>query len=110
MAHWYNTYKPVKFFNVDVRFGIIFVVSLLHLRLYTVGFVVLAYIVGVLIENRGLGFAGALRAVRSYLAGPQRPPKLVNKKRSKIDYQRVRLPGDREDENRVIALQPFEKQ
>ena len=36
VAHWRNSYKPVKFFFMDVRVGVVVVLTLLHLAWYTI--------------------------------------------------------------------------
>lgn len=91
MAHWRNTFRPARFFFLDVRVGVIILASLLHLRWYTISLDIIAFALGWYVERIGLGFAGACRAVREYLAGPYRPALPPYKIRGLVDYDPRRM-------------------
>lgn len=61
---------------------------LLHMRLWTL-FLLLAVFVGFYwVERYGYDFMSALRALRSRIAGPIRPPLSPDRARGAIDYDR----------------------
>ena len=104
MAHWRHTFQPVKFFFMDVRFGIIILASFMYIRWWTMTLDLLLIILAWYIERNGLGFMGALRAIRCHLAGRVRPPLPRHKIRAMIDYQRRPLPWEKPSEIEKIAF------
>lgn len=91
VGHWRNTYKPVKFFFMDVRVGVVIALSLIHLKYWTIGLDLAVIALGYYIERSGLGFMAAVRAVRSWLAGTYRPAGPPRKVRHAVDYEHRRL-------------------
>ncbi len=79
--------------------------SLLHARTYTVAIDVLAIGIAWYVERLGMGVENAVRALRSWLAGPYRPAQPVHKIREMIDYQYERLPWQKEAFNGTVDLQ-----
>ncbi|MCV9964378.1 IcmT/TraK family protein [Pararhizobium sp. BT-229] len=88
MAHYRDTYKPARFLFLDVRVGVIICASLLHIRYWTIGVDILVILLALYVERIGLGFVGALRAVRAYFSGSYRPALRVQKIRRKVDFER----------------------
>src|SRR5690606_37663376 len=86
MAHWNNTYRPARFFFLDVRVGIIILASFMHVRLWTLTTDVIVIMLGWWVERVGLGFMGAMRAVREYVAGSYRPALNPHKIRQWVDF------------------------
>lgn len=94
MAHWRNTYKPARFFFLDVRVGVVILASLIHVRLWTITLDLIVVLLAWYVERIGLGFMGAMRAAREWLAGPVRPALAAHKVRRKVDYGRRRMAWD----------------
>lgn len=88
MAHWRDTYRPARFFFMDARAGLPLLASLLHVRLWTVGLATAVIALFWFLERTGMSFASAGRALRSWLAGNERPGRWLAKKRGRIDYDR----------------------
>lgn len=88
MAHFRDTYKPARFLFLDVRVGVIICASLLHVRYWTMAIDVLVIVLALYVERIGLGFVGALRAARAYVAGSYRPALRREKIRRKVDFER----------------------
>lgn len=71
--HWRNSMKAVRFFGVDARAAIPFIVLLFYFRLITFIIAILSTIIFLALEKRGLTFPSAIRAFRSWFNGPKRP-------------------------------------
>lgn len=106
MAHWRNTYRPARFFFLDVRVGVVILASLIHVRFWTLTLDVIVIILGWWVERIGLGFMGAVRAVREQMAGRIRPALPPHKVRRKVDFQRRLMPWDRPRERGDHVLEP----
>lgn len=91
MAHWRETYKPARFFILDARAGVPLLVTLLHVRPWTVGISAVVIVVFVILERRGLSVPAAFRAFRAWIIGDARPPQLAHKIRGGIDHSRREL-------------------
>ena len=83
--HWRNTMKTVRFFNFDARAGFFVILVLVHARLWTAGLMMLILLFFWLLERRGLSFAAALRAIRVWLIGPNRPAWIWTRRRKLTD-------------------------
>jgi intracellular multiplication protein IcmT len=84
--HWRNTQKQARFFALDARaFAAVFL-FLIHARLWTFVLAIVVMIVFWILERRGLTFDAALRALRSWILGRNRPATLKTKRRSWIDF------------------------
>lgn len=88
MAHWRDTYKPARFFIMDARAGVIVVVTLLHVRIWTVALMAGTITLFWFLERRGFSLPGAFRAFRAWLIGDDRPARRIFKTRAPIDYER----------------------
>jgi intracellular multiplication protein IcmT len=104
MAHFRDTYRPAKFGFLDVRVGVILLVSLVHIRAWTLGLDVVVILVAWYVERIGLGFDGAQRAFRMWFAGGYRPALRTQKIRRRVDYQRTRLAWEKEQDTTAVAL------
>ena len=89
---------------MDVRFGVVILASFMYIRWWTMLIDLLLIIFALYIERNGLGFTGAMRAIRCRLAGPIRPALPNHKIRSFVDYQRRRLPWDQPSSTEKIAF------
>lgn len=71
--HWRNNMRTVRFFALDARASLCFMVLLVYARTSTI---ILTFIVtGIfyLLEKKGLTFPSALRALRLWFVGFNRP-------------------------------------
>ncbi len=84
--HWRNTMRPVRFFNMDARAGIPYLMLLLYARPITLFFVVISTVTFKIMEKRGLTFPAALRAFRVWLFGDERPGWLRFRRRTMKDF------------------------
>lgn len=84
--HWRNAMRPVRFFGLDARAAIPFLITLFHFRVVTVAITIIFTMTFVFLERRGLTFDASLRAFRRWMLGQRRPAWMsVNRKRF-IDY------------------------
>lgn len=72
MAHWRDSARNVRFFFIDFRATFPFLVLLLHVRLYTFIFALLAIIFFTILERFGFTPVVFARWLRSYVAGPRK--------------------------------------
>ena len=84
--HWRNTMRPVRFFNMDARAGIPYLMLLLYARPITLFFVIISTVTFKIMEKRGLTFPAALRAFRVWLFGDERPGWLRFRRRTMKDF------------------------
>jgi len=85
MWHWRNTMKPARFFQFDARAGFFVIVLLVHARLWTLGLMIAVLFIFWILERKGLSFASALRSIRVWLLGPNRPAWIYTRRRKMID-------------------------
>ncbi len=71
--HWRNNMRPVRFFMLDARASLPFIVLLVYARLWTLVLTILITIVFWLLEKRGLTTPAAMRSLRVWLIGYDRP-------------------------------------
>jgi intracellular multiplication protein IcmT len=83
--HWRNTMKPVRFFKFDGRVSFFLVLLVVHMRVSTLVLFAVVLFFFALLERRGLSFDAALRAIRLWLGGPDRPALLFTRKRGLRD-------------------------
>ncbi len=86
MSHWRNSMKPTRFFFMDARAALFFLVLMMHFRLWTFLAVLTITVIFWMAERFGLTYGAALRAVRLYIIGPNRPSLIWTSKRRMIDY------------------------
>lgn len=92
MAHWRDTYRPARFFFMDARAGIPTLLTLLHVRYWTVAISVFVIIVFYYFERLGVDAGGAVRAFRAWVIGDMRPARIFHKIRGTVDYDRRPVP------------------
>ena len=93
MPVWRECSKPARFFMVDARIAPALLITLVWVRWYTVIPTILLVLLVWYAEKRlDMDVASALRAVRSWFAGPDRPARSVLKQRSVVDYDRSNRP------------------
>lgn len=84
--HWRNTQKPARFFALDARSFAAILLFLVHARLWTFVVAVFIMLVFWIFERRGLTFEAALRAMRAWIVGRNRPAVLGKQRRNWIDF------------------------
>lgn len=105
MAHYRDTYRTARFLFLDVRVGVIIFASFLHIRPWTMFIDVVVIVLALYVERIGLGFIGALRAVRAWATGPYRPALRNQKIRRKVDYERHLMAWEKELDTSPVALE-----
>ena len=88
MTHWRETYKPARFTILDARAGVPLLVTLLHIRVWTLITATIIIIIFVFLERRGLSVPSAFRAFRAWAIGDDRPARSAHKTRGPVDYDR----------------------
>ena len=83
--HWRDTMRPARFFMFDARAAMFVVLLLMHPRSYTLAFFVIVMVFFYLLERVGLTFEAALRRIRSWLCGNERPALIWTHRRRMID-------------------------
>lgn len=106
MAHWRDTYRPARFFFLDVRAGILVLCMLIWIRPWTIALAVLAISLAWYLERIGLDVPSALRALRSYLAGTIRPALPFHKVRHEIDFSRRRMAWEEPEIEGKFTIKP----
>lgn len=83
--HWRDTMRPARFFKWDARLSFFIILLLVHARLWT--FLLFLAVLGVfgLLERKGLTFPAAMRAIRVWLIGENRPAVIYTKRRKMVD-------------------------
>ena len=84
--HWRNTMKPVRFFMLDARVAIFFMLFIFHMRIWTFATFVVVGLFFWFLEKRGLMFTAAMRTFRTWILGRRRPAWLWIRKRKYHDY------------------------
>jgi len=84
--HWRNSMRPARFFNVDARAAIPWLVLLVYFRMHTLIIALVLTMVFSMLEKRGLTFPSALRAFRTWFNGKRRPAWIRLRRRRFVDY------------------------
>ena len=84
--HWRNSMKPVRFFALDARAAIFFMLFLVHMRPWTLGTAIVCMFGFWLLERKGLTFDAAMRSFRTWIIGENRPGWLWIRKRRMVDF------------------------
>lgn len=77
---------------MDARAGIPTLLTLLHVRYWTVAISVFVIIVFYYFERLGVDAGGAVRAFRAWVIGDMRPARIFHKIRGTVDYDRRPVP------------------
>jgi len=80
---------------MDVRAGVVVGMTLLWIRPWTIVVAAAAVVIAWWLERMGLNPPGAVRALRSFFAGKNRPALPFHKIREPVDYGRRRLAWDK---------------
>lgn len=97
--NWRNTMKPVRFAMLDARAGFVLLLTLLHLRPWTLVTAMITTFIFHIAEKNGLTFYAALRTVRRLFVGPMRPRIIWTQNTKMVDYAALSpypIPGTHE--------------
>ena len=86
VEHWRDTQRSVRFFVLDGRVVVMVLLWLLHVAWWTFFLMIGAIAFFAFLERRGLRFDAALRAIRAFFAGVNRPAMPPAFKRRLMDY------------------------
>ena len=84
--HWRNSMRPVRFFNLDARAALPFLLLLVYARPITLIMTVLITVIFRILEMRGLSVPAALRSLRVWFLGDRRPAWYTYAHRKQRDY------------------------
>ncbi len=84
--HWRNSMRVVRFFAFDARAAMPIPVLLVYLRFSTVILTIITLFVFRFLENKGLTVPAAMRNLRSWIVGMERPGWVSSQRRKFIDY------------------------
>lgn len=84
--HWRDSMRTVRFFSFDARVAFLVPVWLLYLRWSTIILSFIVFYIFRFLENKGLTFPAALRALRSWFVGRIRPGDVGVTAHKFIDY------------------------
>jgi intracellular multiplication protein IcmT len=84
--HWRNSMRPVRFFNLDARAGLPYCILLVYARPVTLVIALVTTFIFKQLEKRGLTFPAAMRALRVWIVGQERPAWLPLRRRRYRDY------------------------
>lgn len=84
--HWRNTMRTVRFFNLDARASLPFLVLLVYARWSTLFVCLVVTLVFRLLETKGMTFPAALRSLRVWFIGNDRPAWISFRTRRMRDY------------------------
>ncbi len=84
--HWRDTMRTIRFMGFDARVAFLIPVWLLYLRWSTIILSVMVFYTFKFLENKGLTFSAAIRALRSWLVGRDRPGIIGLNNHKFIDY------------------------
>src|SRR5690242_2153108 len=84
--HWRNTMRPVRFFNLDARAALPFCLLLVYARPQTLVLTIVVTAVFWFLERKGLTFPAALRSLRVWLIGRDRPAWVAMRHRRLRDF------------------------
>jgi len=84
--HWRDSMRTIRFLNFDGRVAFLIPVWLLYLRWSTIIISFLIFYIFKFLEDKGLTFPAALRALRSWALGRARPGLLSGDRKKFIDY------------------------
>lgn len=84
--HWRNSMRVVRFLAFDARAAAPIPLLLVYLRLSTIVLTIVTLLVFRFLENKGLTVPAAMRNLRSWVVGNERPGWIGVQKRNFIDY------------------------
>ncbi|MFP4098403.1 MAG: IcmT/TraK family protein [Alphaproteobacteria bacterium] len=84
--HWRDSMRTIRFMGFDARVAFLIPVWLLYLRTSTLILSFIVFYVFKYLENKGLTFPSALRALRLWFIGRYRPSTTGLSRHDFIDY------------------------
>ncbi|GJL85725.1 MAG: hypothetical protein DHS20C02_15000 [Micavibrio sp.] len=84
--HWRNTMRTIRFFGFDARAALPLPILLVYARTSTITLSIIVLILFRLLENKGLTFPSAIRNLRSWVVGSERPGWISAHKKKFTDY------------------------
>ena len=72
MAHWRDSARQVRLWFIDFRGAFPLLIFILHIRLWTFFFAILAMLFFTALERYGFTLNVFLRWMRAYIAGPRK--------------------------------------
>lgn len=84
--HWRNSMYITRFFGFDARAAMPLPLLIVYIRTSTIVLLILSLILFKILENLGLTFPSAMRNLRSWLVGKDRPGWVSAQKRKLTDY------------------------
>ncbi len=84
--HWRNSQKIPRFFVFDARVFFLMVAFMFHVAYWTLTLVIIAITFFYVLERVGLTFESALRAIRAWILGQERPALVRRHRRRWVDY------------------------
>jgi len=84
--HWRDTMRTIRFMGFDARVAFLVPVWLVYLRWSTIILSFLVFYTFKFLENKGLTFPSALRALRCWVLGRERPGQIGVNSHKFIDY------------------------
>lgn len=83
--HWRNNMRPVRFYMLDARAIIPYLALLVYARPSTLILAIISTTIFYIMERKGLTFPSALRAIRLWVIGRERPGLLSVQRKKFID-------------------------
>ncbi len=84
--HWRNSQKIARFWVFDARVFFLLVACMFHIAYWTLALAAIAVFFFYILERMGLTFESALRAIRAWLLGQDRPAYTRRLRRRWVDY------------------------
>ena len=85
-THWRNSMKMARLGPLDARAAIPLVFTLLHFRIWTICLAVFTTLIFYILEQRGMSFDAALRALRVWFVSKKRPNITHSNRHRMVDY------------------------
>jgi hypothetical protein len=83
---WRETHRQPRFFMFDGRIVVLVVLTIMHIRVWTVALLVGAAVILVWFDRKNIGALSILRYVRATLAGRERSARGNAARRSPVDF------------------------
>lgn len=83
--HWRDTMRTIRFLGFDARVAFLIPVWLVYLRWSTIILSFMVFYAFKALENRGLTFPAALRSLRGWMTGRDRPA-VIGRSHKFVDY------------------------
>lgn len=85
--HWRNSMRPVRFFQIDARAAFACIIIFFNLFSWKAWLLVISvFMFFYFLERKGLTFPAALRNIRLWLIGMERPGLLSSQRKNFIDF------------------------